>query len=94
YTTEGEVRIAVDHGQARILDTGPGIAEEELPRVFDRHFRGRQTAGTKGSGLGLSIVKRLCDLYDWRLGFRNRPSGGLEVTVEFFPDLDEPTTPE
>jgi signal transduction histidine kinase len=87
YTAEGEVIIEIDHGEARILDTGPGIAEEELPHVFDRHFRGRQTAGTKGSGLGLSIVKRLCDLYGWRLAFGNRTQGGLSVTVEFFPDL-------
>ncbi|MEE4296105.1 MAG: HAMP domain-containing sensor histidine kinase [Wenzhouxiangella sp.] len=87
YTAEGEVIIEIDHGHARILDTGPGIAEEELPHVFDRHFRGRQTAGTKGSGLGLSIVKRLCDLYGWRLAFDNRERGGLAVTVEFFPDL-------
>jgi signal transduction histidine kinase len=88
YTTEGEVRVEVGLGQVQILDTGPGIAEEELPHVFDRHFRGRQTAGTKGSGLGLSIVKRLCDLYGWRLQFQNRSSGGLAVTVAFFPDLE------
>ncbi|MFW5816780.1 MAG: sensor histidine kinase, partial [Wenzhouxiangella sp.] len=88
YTAEGEVRVEVEQGQVRILDTGPGIAEEELPHVFDRHFRGRQTAGSKGSGLGLSIVKRLCDLYGWRLRFRNRSGGGLAVTVEFFPDLE------
>jgi signal transduction histidine kinase len=86
YTTEGEVRVEVDTGEVRILDTGPGIAEEELPHVFDRHFRGHQTEGTKGSGLGLSIVKRLCDLYGWRIEFANRESGGLCVTLKFFPD--------
>jgi len=90
YTAEGEVLVEMDHGVARILDTGPGIAEEELPQVFDRHFRGRQTAGSKGSGLGLSIVKRLCDLYGWRLQFSNREHVGLAVTVEFFPDLGQP----
>lgn len=88
YTTEGEVTVEIDSGQARILDTGPGIAEEELPRVFDRHFRGRQAAGTKGSGLGLSIVKRLCDLHGWRIHFRNREGGGLAVSLHFFPDRD------
>lgn len=86
YTTEGEVRVRIDAGEIAILDTGPGIAEEELPHVFDRHFRGRQVGGTKGSGLGLSIVKRLCDLYGWRIDFANRGSGGLCVTLRFFPD--------
>ncbi len=88
YTNEGEVRVRVERGRVRILDTGPGIPEEELPQVFDRHFRGRQAGGGKGSGLGLSIVKRLCDLYGWRIEFSNREQGGLEVTLHFFPDRD------
>jgi len=88
YTAEGEVRIQVRRGDVRILDTGPGIAEDELPYVFDRHFRGRDSGG-KGSGLGLSIVKRLCDLYGWRITFANRDErSGLDVSVAFFPDLD------
>ncbi|MGK7296438.1 MAG: sensor histidine kinase [Candidatus Wenzhouxiangella sp. M2_3B_020] len=88
YTTEGEVVIEVRKGQVRIIDTGPGIPEEELPYIFDRHFRGRD-AGGKGSGLGLSIVKRLCDLYGWRIGFANREdTSGLVASVSFFPDLD------
>jgi signal transduction histidine kinase len=86
YTTEGEVRVRIQPGEVSILDTGPGIDEEELPHVFDRHFRGHQAGGTKGSGLGLSIVKRLCDLYGWRIEFANRDSGGLCVTLRFFPD--------
>lgn len=86
YTTEGEVRVLIRAGEVCILDTGPGIVEEELPRVFDRHFRGHQAGGTKGSGLGLSIVKRLCDLYAWRIEFANREAGGLAVSLKFFPD--------
>lgn len=90
YTNEGEVRVRTSSGSVQILDTGPGIPEEELPRVFDRHFRGRQSGGGKGSGLGLSIVKRLCDLYGWRIEFSNREQGGLKVTLHFFPDRDQP----
>ncbi len=88
YTASGEVRVQVRRGEVRILDTGPGIPEDELPHVFDRHFRGRQTGGSKGSGLGLSIVRRLCALYGWELDFANRPEGGLAVTVFFFPDRE------
>ena len=89
YTQEGRVDIVVEGGHVRILDTGPGIDPEDLPRIFDRHFRGRG-AGGKGSGLGLSIVRRLCDLYGWRIDFANRGDAtGLEVTVNFFPDRDE-----
>lgn len=88
YTNTGEVRVEVRSGEVRILDTGPGIAEEDLPHVFDRHFRGRQAGGTKGSGLGLSIVKRLCDLYGWQIEFANRDEGGLMVRLRFFPDRE------
>jgi len=88
YTTEGQVEIRVTTGEVAIIDTGPGIPPEELPHVFDRHFRGRGVSG-KGSGLGLSIVKRLCDLYGWRISFTNREgTSGLIARVEFFPDQD------
>ena len=60
----GEVTIsgADDHGWAivRVRDRGPGIAAEDLPHVFDRFYRGKQTgeAGmSKGSGLGLAIAR-------------------------------------
>jgi signal transduction histidine kinase len=88
YTDEGRVEMRVVAGRVRIVDTGPGIPDDELPHVFDRHFRG-SGAGGKGSGLGLSIVKRLCDLYGWKIEFANRETtSGLAVTVSFFPDLD------
>lgn len=88
YTQTGEVRVRIGGGVVEILDTGPGIDAEELPRIFDRHFRGRDSGG-KGSGLGLSIVQRLCDLYGWTIEFANREDRiGLRVRVEFFPDRD------
>ncbi|MBS3744282.1 MAG: HAMP domain-containing histidine kinase [Wenzhouxiangellaceae bacterium] len=88
YTQEGEVEVEVQTGRVQIVDTGPGIEPDELPHIFDRHFRGRGSGG-KGSGLGLSIVKRLCDLYGWRIHFANRSdTSGLMVSVAFFPDRD------
>ena len=88
YTQTGEVRVRIVSGAVEIIDTGPGIDPEELPQIFDRHFRGRDSGG-KGSGLGLSIVKRLCDLYGWTIQFDNRGDRtGLIVRVAFFPDLD------
>lgn len=83
YTTEGEVRVRIHSGRVVVEDTGPGIPEEELERVMDRHYRGEGVQG-KGSGLGLAIVKRLCDLYDWQIRFENRKSGGLRATLVFF----------
>jgi signal transduction histidine kinase len=87
YTQEGEVVITVGKGRVRIDDTGPGIPNKDLERVFDRHYRGQNIVG-KGAGLGLAIVKRLCDLYGWSITFRNRESGGLSAELSFFAEQD------
>lgn len=83
YTNEGEVLITIGTGRVVVEDTGPGIPEEELEHVFERHYRGQNISG-KGSGLGLAIVKRLCELYGWSIHFRNRESGGLRAELRFF----------
>ncbi len=83
YTSEGEVVITIGNGRVRVEDTGPGIPEQDLERVFERHYRGENIAG-KGAGLGLAIVKRLCELYGWSIHFSNRPAGGLRAELRFF----------
>ena len=83
YTKEGEVVITIGDGRVTVEDTGPGIPEEDLEHVFERHYRGQNISG-KGSGLGLAIVKRLCELYGWSVQFRNRPTGGLCAELRFF----------
>jgi len=87
YTSSGQVVISIGNGRAVIEDTGPGIPEADLNRVFERHYRGQNLSG-KGSGLGLAIVKRLCELYGWSIQFSNRPSGGLRAELLFYPDRD------
>jgi signal transduction histidine kinase len=83
YTAEGEVRITIGSGRVLVDDTGPGIPEEDLDHVFDRHYRGQNISG-KGAGLGLAIVKRLCELYGWSIRFTNRDTGGLRAELSFF----------
>lgn len=56
---EEDERLAVE-----VADTGCGIAEDELPYVFDRYYRGRfQRTSAEGAGLGLAITKRILDLH-------------------------------
>ena len=83
YTTEGEVTITIGDGAVRVEDTGPGIPEQDLERVFERHYRGQNISG-KGAGLGLAIVKRLCELYGWSIHFSNRKTGGLRAELKFY----------
>jgi signal transduction histidine kinase len=83
YTSEGEVTITIGSGRVKVEDTGPGIPEKDLERVFERHYRGQNITG-KGAGLGLAIVKRLCELYGWSVHFSNREEGGLRAELRFF----------
>ncbi|NUU03865.1 ATP-binding protein [Herbaspirillum robiniae] len=71
-----------------IQDSGPGIAESEMPRVFDRFYRARrpqeQNAGRAafGSGLGLAIVKQIADLHRVPVELKNT-GNGLQARVVF-----------
>ncbi|MEO5560145.1 MAG: HAMP domain-containing sensor histidine kinase [Dokdonella sp.] len=81
YTQSGEVTISVGHGRVSVEDTGPGIKAEDADKLFERGVRGTQVG--KGGGLGLAIVRRLCELYGWKVSLAPRPQGGAVATLEF-----------
>jgi signal transduction histidine kinase len=83
----GVVRVAVEEGQGCVsfivTDQGPGIPEEERARVWERFHRVLGT-GENGSGLGLSIVRRIAELHGARTWLGPGEQGrGLRVRVEF-----------
>lgn len=63
----------------RVLDTGPGVLSEDLPRLFTPFFRSSSALSTEGSGLGLAIARRSIEAHGGSVCARNRPSGGLIV---------------
>ena len=81
YTPAGEVIITVGHGRVSVEDTGPGIAVEDAEKLFERGVRGTKLG--KGGGLGLAIVRRLCELYGWTVSLAPRPQGGATATLRF-----------
>jgi len=82
-----DVRVSVVVRDAQsatvtVRDTGPGIPDEELPRVFERFHRGRQDRGSSaGSGLGLSIARELTELMGGTLAASSPPGDGATFTV-------------
>lgn len=85
----GEVEVAVtrtqDAVQLAVVDSGPGIPEAERGKVLDRFYR-VLGSGEEGSGLGLSIVKRIADLHRAAVRITSAAEGhGLRVEVEFPP---------
>jgi len=85
YTQQGEVIVTIGAGRGKVTveDTGPGIKAEDAEKLFERGIRGTNTAGSKGAGLGLAIVRRLCELYDWRVSLAPRPHVGTVATLDF-----------
>ena len=75
-----EVRLgaAPDGVQVQVSDTGRGIPADELPFVFDRHYRGVESraSGAAGAGLGLAIAKRVVELHGGSLRVESQPAKG------------------
>ncbi len=81
----GRVDLAVarqgGHVVFAVRDTGPGVPEADLPRMFERLWRAERarTRATGGAGLGLAISKHLIQAQGGEIEARNRTGGGLEV---------------
>jgi signal transduction histidine kinase len=83
YTVEGEVRCRVEADHIAIEDTGPGLSTEDAERLFERGYRGSSVGNTTGGGIGLSIVRRLCELYGWKVSIAPREQGGAVAILRF-----------
>jgi two-component system, OmpR family, phosphate regulon sensor histidine kinase PhoR len=90
YTPEnGKITIAAsvesDYVCVRITDTGIGIAEEDLDRIFDRFYRikNAKTRFVIGTGLGLPIVKSIVDAHHGILRVESKPDHGTTFSVLF-----------
>ena len=79
------VRALRDAGGIRleVADTGPGVAAEDQPRVFERFYQTSRHRETRGSsGLGLAIVKRVAELHGGSVGLRSEPGRGSTFFIE------------
>lgn len=77
----GTVRVVMQDDELSISDEGPGIAEEDLPHIFDRFYRSEKARNTPGTGLGLSIVAQVVAHHDGWVRATRADSGGAEFTV-------------
>jgi signal transduction histidine kinase len=80
--------LATGAATITVTDTGVGIAAEELPRIFDRFYRGteglaasRKETRASGSGLGLAIVKSIVDMHAGRIVVESLPGSGTSFTL-------------
>lgn len=88
YTPPGgrvDVEIAPEGEMARlsVRDTGPGIPPDELPRIWDRLFRGDTSRTERGLGLGLSLVKAIVEAHGGTVAVASEPRIGSTFTASF-----------
>jgi two-component system sensor histidine kinase MprB len=83
--TEGEplgrVSVRLLDGVLTVTDSGPGIAEADLPHVFERFYRSSEARSRPGSGLGLAIVKHAAEQHGGMIYARNAPGAGAQFTL-------------
>ena len=89
YTEKGEVSVLLKQiGKeviVKVKDTGIGIPEEHLDRIFERFYVVDKSRSKKlgGTGLGLSIVKHIVLLHNGKIDVESTPGKGTEFTITF-----------
>jgi len=82
YTESGIVSISLSGDTLTVSDSGPGIPAEEIGKIFQRQYKG---AGSTGSGIGLSLVKRICDQHHWQAVIESTVGQGTTARLIFAP---------
>jgi len=80
FTSEGRIRVCIEADAVAVYDSGSGIGDVDVSVLFQPYIRG---PGSGGAGLGLSLVRRLCERQGWRVTLANLPHGGTLARLEF-----------
>ena len=78
YTQHGTIDVTLTRDTLTVRDTGIGIAPGDLERIFERRYRGAQS---RGLGLGLYLVSRICDRLGWQIETESRSGEGATFRI-------------
>lgn len=80
---EGAVFVEINSNSLSIKDTGIGIPEADKDAIFEQFYRASNSSVSQGSGLGLSIVKKIVDLHGWGIQIESQEGEGTKFIVKF-----------
>lgn len=85
YTNEGTVTIKIKEKSVKISDTGIGMTQEQIKKIFQPYYRAEHDNKTrrKGYGVGLTIVKRLSNRFNWTVDVQSEVDIGTHIEVFF-----------
>lgn len=84
YSQSGTITVSCENNVFRIKDQGIGIASEDLPRVFEKGYTGYNgRINSKSTGIGLYLVKQVCDMINVGIKIKSELGKGTEVLLEF-----------
>lgn len=81
--SDGPVQVVCRGGRFDVIDRGPGLAEDDVPHLFDRFYRSVQARSLPGSGLGLSIVRDVAESHGGQVHAANRTDGVVGSVIGF-----------
>lgn len=94
YTTKGTIKLSLNtinddgrpYSEIKVTDTGYGIAESDLPRIFDRYYQAKGKHQASGSGIGLALVKSLAEIHNAQLSVESTLGEGTTFTLRLSVD--------
>lgn len=79
FAPDGSIEVSVEAGTVCVRDHGPGLADVDVPHLFDRFYRSVEMRSKPGSGLGLAIVRSVAEGHGGTVFARNAIDGGAEI---------------
>lgn len=83
YTRKGEVTVVLDDNFLEVCNRGEGVLPADSENLFEPFVRGQGSIGSSGYGVGLDLVKRLCELFGWQVEGEYSMDRGMVFRVDF-----------
>lgn len=83
YTEEGIIEIIINEDSVTISDSGKGMEDSQIKNIFTPYYRGSESTNPTGHGVGMTIVKRFSDRFNWPISIKSEVGKGTSISVSF-----------